>query len=63
MKAQLFDIGTLVKVLVGIFFITIFVGILLSLTGLSFGDLLEYSFNMIGEIISGLWASIFGGVT
>lgn len=63
MKAQLFDVGTLVKVFVSIFFITLFLGALLSITGLSFGDLLAYSFNMVGQIIMGLFGLVFTGVS
>lgn len=46
-----FDVGTLAKVLFSIFFISIFVGIVLNITGLTISDLVGYSSDLFWQVI------------
>ena len=46
-----FDIGELTKILITIFFISIFIGIVLSITGISLGDMVAYSQDLVMDVV------------
>jgi len=68
MKAQLFDLGGITKVLFTIFLIGILFGTLSAITGVTLADMLGYAVDMLGSAFGSFAASItsffgFGGVT